>query len=107
MATSNGQLTTFSGNPDDWEAFIEQLESYFVANDITAAGKKRGILLSSCGTAAYKTILAPTKLTEIAYNDLTTQVKAYFAPKPSAIVQRYKLGRDWLTQLQLDWTATH
>ena len=54
MATSHGQLTTFSGNPDDWEAFIEQLESYFAANDITAAGKKRGILLSSCGTAAYK-----------------------------------------------------
>ena len=56
MAASHGQLTMFSGNPDDWEAFIEQLESYFVANDITAAGKKRGILLSSCGTAAYKTI---------------------------------------------------
>ena len=53
MAASHGQLMTFSGNPDNWEAFIEQLESYF--NDITAAGKKRGILLSSCGTAAYKT----------------------------------------------------
>ena len=95
MAASHGQLTTFSGNPDDWEAFIEQLESYFVANDITAAGKKRGILLSSCGTAAYKTIrsiVAPTKPTEIAYNDLTARVKAHFAPKPSAIVQRYKFN---------------
>ena len=95
MATSHGQLTTFSGNPDDWEAFIEQLESYFVANEITAAGKKRGILLSSCGTAAYKTIrsiVAPTKPTEIAYNDLIAKVKAHFAPKPSAIVQRYKFN---------------
>ena len=95
MATSHGQLTTFSGNPDDWEAFIEQLESYFAANDITAAGKKRGILLNSCGTAAYKTIrsiVAPTKPTEIAYSELVTKVKAHFAPKPSAIVQRYKFN---------------
>ena len=95
MATSHGQLTTFSGNPDNWEAFIEQLESYFAANDITAAGKKRGILLSSCGMAAYKTIqsiVAPTKPTEIAYNELVAKVKAHFAPKPSAIVQRYKFN---------------
>ena len=41
MATSRGQLSTFSGNPDDWETFIEQLESYFVVNDITTVGNKK------------------------------------------------------------------
>ena len=73
MASHDGQITEFSGNADDWEAYIEQLESYFVANDIDSASKKRAILLSSCGTAVYKTIrsiLAPTKPTEVAYPDL-------------------------------------
>ena len=73
MASNHGQITEFSGNADDWEAYIEQLESYFVANDITTAAKKRAILLSSCGTVAYKTIrsvVAPTKPTEVEYKDL-------------------------------------
>ena len=56
MANHHGQITEFSGNLDDWEAYIEQLENYFMANDIDNTAKKRAILLSSCGTAAYKTI---------------------------------------------------
>lgn len=85
----------YSGNPDDWEAFVKQLESYFVTNDITAAGKKRGILVSSCRMAVYKiirSIVTPMKPTEIAYSNLVAKVKAHFAPKPSVIVQRYKFN---------------
>ena len=86
MASNHGQITEFSGNADDWEAYIEQLERYFVVNDITTAAKKRAILLSSCGTAAYKTIqsvVAPTKPTE-------QKVQEHYTPAPSAIVQRFK-----------------
>ena len=93
MATHHGTITEFSGNSDDWEAYIEQLENYFVANDIDSAAKKRAILLSSCGTAAYKTIrsiLAPQKPTEVDYAELVKQVKQHYVPKPSEIIQRYK-----------------
>ena len=40
MASNHGQVTEFSCIADDWEAYVEQLESYFVANDITTAAKK-------------------------------------------------------------------
>ena len=93
MATHHGTITEFSGNSDDWEAYIEQLENYFVANDIDSAAKKRAILLSSCGTAAYKTIrsiLAPQKPTEVEYAELVKQVKQHYVPKPSEIIQRHK-----------------
>ena len=93
MASNHGQITEFSGNADDWEAYIEQLESYFVANDITTAAKKQAILLSSCGTAASKTIrsvVAPTKPTEVEYKDLVQKVQEHYTPAPSAIVQRFK-----------------
>ena len=93
MASNHGQITEFSGNADDWEAYIEQLENYFVVNDITTTAKKRAILLSSCGTAAYKTIrsvVAPTKPTEVEYKDLVQKVQEHYTPAPSAIVQRFK-----------------
>ena len=93
MATHHGQITEFSGNSDDWEAYVEQLESYFEANEIESAAKKRAILLSSCGTAAYKTIqsiLAPKKPMEVEYAEFVRQVKQHYAPKPSEIIQRYK-----------------
>ena len=75
----------FSGNADDWEAYVEQLESYFVQNDITTTAKKRAILLSSCGTAAYKTIqsiVAPMKPTEVKYKDLVQKVQEHYIHQP-------------------------
>ena len=95
MAKQHGTISEFSGVADDWEAYLEQLESYFVANDVTAAGKKRAVLLSSCGTAAYKTIrsvLAPSKPTEVSYNDLTKKLTEHFSPTPSSIMQRFKFN---------------
>ena len=77
------QPIEFFGNSDDWEAYIEQLENYFVT-------KKRAILLSSCGTTAYKTIqsiLAPQKPAEVEYTESVQQVKQHYVPKPSEIIQ--------------------
>ena len=95
MASHHGSITEFSGIAEDWEAYMEQLESYFVANDITTAAKKRAVLLSSCGTATYKTIrsiVAPEKLTNMAYAELTKKVREHFSPKPSPIIQRFKFN---------------
>ena len=67
MVSHYGTITEFSGITEDWEAYMEQLESYFVANDITTAAKKHAVLISSCGTATYKiirSIIASEKLTE-------------------------------------------
>ena len=39
MAKHHGTISEFSGVADNWEVYSEQLESYFVANDISTAGK--------------------------------------------------------------------
>ena len=93
MASNHGQITEFSGNADNWEAYVEQLESYFVANDIITGTKKRTILLSSCGIATYKTIqnvVAQTKPTEVEYKDLVQKVQEHHTLTLSAIVQCFK-----------------
>ena len=71
------QVAEFSRITEDWEAYMEQLESYFVANNITTAAKKRVVLLSSCGTATYKiirSVVAPEKPTKVSYANLTKKV---------------------------------
>ena len=78
MASHYGAIAKFSGIAEDWEVYMEQLESYFVANDITTAAKKRDLLLSSCGTATYKmihSVVALEKPTEVSYADLTKKVQ--------------------------------
>ena len=81
MASHQGTIADFSGIAEDWEAYMEQLESYFMANDITTAAKKRAVLLSSCGTATYKiirSVVAPEKPSEVSYADLTKKVRERF-----------------------------
>ena len=78
---------------DDWEAYIKQLESYFVVNDIITAAKKQAILFSSCGNAAYKTIqsvVVPTKPTEVNYKDLVKKVQEHYTPTPPTIIQLFR-----------------
>ena len=52
----HGTIGPFCGDADDWLAYTETLEQYFVANDVTEDAKKRAILLSACGTPTYKLI---------------------------------------------------
>ena len=40
MASNHNQIIKFLGNADDWEAYVEQLVSYFVANGIATIAKK-------------------------------------------------------------------
>lgn len=56
---------------------MEQLESYFMANDVTTGAKKHDVLLSSCGTAVYKiicSVVTPEKPPKVWYADLMMKV---------------------------------
>ena len=46
----------FSGDSEDWSAYVEKLDQYFIANDVTSGQKKRAIFPSICGTQTYKLI---------------------------------------------------
>ena len=96
MATKHGHIAVFNGAHDDWNSYTERLDQYFVANDVTEAGKKRAILLSSCGAGTYeviKNLVAPKKPTDHTYAQLMKLVKTHFKPSPSEIVSRYHFNR--------------
>ena len=94
MAT-HGSLSEFDSTKDDWTSYVERVDFYFIANDVTSEAKKRAILLSACGASTFKLIrsLVDTgKLNSTSYKDLVELVKNHYDPKPSVTVQRHKFN---------------
>ena len=93
---NHGTIGPFSGEAEDWSAYTERLDQYFIANDVTSGAKKRAILLSVCGTPTYKLIrslLSPQKPSEVSYDALIKKVLEYYKPRRSVTVERFKSKR--------------
>ncbi|CAI5657334.1 unnamed protein product [Oreochromis niloticus] len=92
MATIRS-LTEFAEGDGDWIEYVERLEHFFMANDISDEGKKRSVLLSACRARTYKLIrnlTTPRKPGDFGFKELVTLVQNHHCPKPSVIVQRFK-----------------
>ena len=90
-----GTMDPFDPDTDNWPAYSERLEQFFVANDI-ADGKKVAVLLTLIGTKAYtllRNILAPDKPASKDYDQLVETLKAHLDPKPIVIAERFKFHR--------------
>lgn len=88
-----GRVDEFDGDSEDWPLYQEQLEQYFVANDVTRDEKKRAILLSVCGRKTYRVLrnlTTPDKPADKGFAELCTLLSQHFSPKPSEIVQSFK-----------------
>ena len=89
---SNGGTTwscrPFERDTDDWTAYCERLQQFFVANEIKEDGKKRAVLLSVCGTASYqliRSLVAPSKPTDKSVDEIMKLVKDHLTPQPSSM----------------------
>lgn len=94
MATY-GRVEPFYEDVEIWDAYVERLDQYFVANDVTENAKKRSILLSVCGAKTYnlvRNLCAPVKPADKSYDQLTELLKQHYNPRPSVIVQRFKFN---------------
>ena len=94
MAAYSG-IGVFSGEPTEWEDYVERLENYFVAHNIKTEAKKTAVLLSECGMTIYKLIkslLAPQKPSDVEYKVLLEKAKQHFVPVPLCIVKHYKFN---------------
>ena len=88
----HGSLSEFNSALEDWKTYVERLEQYFAANDVTAAGKKRAILLSACGASTYqliRSLLSPATPNDKSFAEIVAVMRDHYHPRPSIIVQRY------------------
>ena len=88
-----GNIEEFDGSKDDWPQYVERLEHFFYANEITDADKKQAVFLSVLGAATYKVlrkIVSLDKPGDKTYAALVEALSKHFKPAPSEIVERFK-----------------
>ncbi len=89
---SIGTIGSFQASAEEWTAYTERLQLFFVANGIDDAAKRRATLLTVCGPATYgliRDLLAPDAPTDKTFEELVALVKEHQQPTPSPIVERY------------------
>ena len=94
MATSIvGAVGSFDPLTTQWKSYIEQMEEFFLANDIKGDRKKVAILLSTVGSQTYeliKDLISPAKPNAKSFEELVTCLQDHLQPKPTIIAERYK-----------------
>ena len=91
MAT-HGSFGEFQNAQETWQAYVERLEQYCIADNIVTPAKKRASLLSAEGGLTYQLIrnlLAPTKPTDRSFKEIMEEVRKHYQPLLSVIVQRF------------------
>lgn len=90
-----GKVDEFCETLCSWDVYVERLNCFFAANDITEESKKVNIFLSVCGPKTYdiiRSLVSPSLPSSKSYDELVLLLKAHYNPKPSVIVQRFKFN---------------
>ena len=77
MTLTHGSVGEFNNAEEDWKTYVERVDLYFTANEITNAAKKRAVLLSVCGAKTYHTIRISWHLQNRQISVMTTLSRAY------------------------------
>lgn len=88
-------MSSYVPGSEDWRAYVERLDQYFVANVIIDGDRQRAVLLTVCGSGTYQLIrdlVSPAKPAEKTYAELVELVTKHYSPRPSVIMQRYKFN---------------
>ena len=97
--TTFGKLAEFKPGTEEFSAYLERVDLFFLSNDV-AAEKKVPIFLNCIGSTTYsllRGLVAPEKPADLSLADLTAKLKAHFEPKHIVIAERfqfYKRGQN-------------
>ncbi|XP_054708231.1 uncharacterized protein K02A2.6-like [Uloborus diversus] len=90
-----GTLHEFEAEHDDINLYVEQLEHFFLANDVVE-DKKVSVFISVIGIKTYKVLrnlLLPKSPGDCKYHELTSILKQHFKPSPILIAERFRFHR--------------
>ncbi len=95
MTTTFGKVNEYNHEDEEWRHYVERIDHFFTANEITDKDKMRSVFLVSVGAKTYRLIrslVAPGDPKDLTYEELATIVGEHYQPKPSVIVQRFKFN---------------
>eukprot|EP00112_Aurelia_sp_Birch-Aquarium-sp1_P017586 Seg409.2 transcript_id=Seg409.2/GoldUCD/mRNA.D3Y31 product="Gag polyprotein" protein_id=Seg409.2/GoldUCD/D3Y31 len=93
MAQVLGQVGPYCEGTEDWACYVERLEQFFIANDITDAPKKRAVFVSGIGPSTYsllRNLMTPDVPSSKTYDELKATLSAHFKPKTLVIAERFR-----------------
>lgn len=82
--------------PSSWPVYLERLEFFFQAHDITSDDKKRALLCSVCGIDAYallRSLCAPTAPSETPFKDIIAKLNGHFVGKPNVTMECFRFNK--------------
>lgn len=87
-----GRVPGFESKKEDFDSYLERFERWLSANEIDA-GKKADVFLCVLGPTEYgllKNLIAPQKVTEVSYDNITSALSLHFKLKPILIAERFR-----------------
>ncbi len=92
MATAYiGQISPYVPADQRWDIYLEQVNNFFDANDVKDEKKKRAMLLTSIGTAAYtaiRSLTAPKTPAETDWKIILELLSKHYLPPVNPIIER-------------------
>ena len=88
--TTHGQIGEFHGDLESRTSYVDQLECNFLANNVANAKNQGAILLSCSAYSLIQNLAGPSKPKDVTPN--LEKVTAYFAPRCSRVVLRFKFN---------------
>ena len=99
MATALlGKIDNYDPAREEWTQYVERLEQFFEANDLTGedkAAKRRATFLSVIGPEPYKllrSLLSPEKPSAKSFEELVAKLTEHYSPPPPEVIQRFRFN---------------
>ena len=96
IAALLGKIEQFDPDQEDWPKYIERLEQFFKANDLTGedkATKRQATFLTVIGPARYRllrSLLLPEMPSSKMFKQLLAKLTEHYNPEPSEVMQRFR-----------------
>jgi hypothetical protein len=98
MVALLGKIDTFDPELEEWPQYVERLDQFFEANDLTGDGKatkRRATFLTVIGSRPYKllrSLISPAKPSDKTYDELVKKLTEHYSPTPSEVMQRFRFN---------------
>ena len=81
------------GGKESFDSYLERVEFFFAANEVTSDGKKKALFLTMCGPETYtliRNLVSPAKPSDKTLKELTDTLNAHLHPTPNEICERFR-----------------
>ena len=102
-----GNVEAFDETNDDWNAYVERIEQYFIANEIKE-DKQVAVMLSLMGNKTHgllRNLVAPAKPSSLSFKTIVETLQKHLSPKPLLIAERFSFHKR--NQLEGETVSTY